>query len=72
MSHDADHKALLAYLYRALDLLPGVPPSMRQTLRTSCLKAVRRLHHEGALSDGEACSLNIRARSTTTKEVIHD
>lgn len=66
MPSDADHRALLAYLYRTLDLLAEVPPSMHMTLRTSCLNTVRRLHQAGALSDGEACTLNIRVRTTPT------
>jgi hypothetical protein len=72
VSHDADRKALLAYLYRALDLLPGVPESMRQTLRTSCLKTVRRLQAQGALTVGEAKHLNDRARDPTPKGLFHD
>lgn len=70
MPNDADCQALLAHLYRTLDLLPGVPPSMHMTLRTSCLKAVRRLHQHGTLSDGEAYTLNARVRNTPTPQRI--
>jgi hypothetical protein len=72
VNHDTDRHALLAYLYRALDLLPGVPPSMYRTLQTSCLKTVRRLAAQGALSPGEAYHLNARARTPPPKGLTHD
>lgn len=64
MTSEADRQALLAYLYRTLDMLPEAPGSMRVTLHTSCLKTVKRLHVQGALTDGEAASLSTRVRNT--------
>lgn len=63
MSHDPDRQALLAYLYRALDLLPQMPPSMHRTMQTSCLKTIHRLRQQEALSPGEAGTLTARART---------
>lgn len=71
MISEADCQALLAHLYRALDLLPGVPDSLRNTLRTSCLKKIRLLQQQGALTHSEAAHLKNRVRETT-KEVNHD
>jgi predicted RecB family nuclease len=72
VSHDADRQALLAYLYRALDLLPGVPPSMYRTLQTSCLKTIRRLEQQEALSPGEVYHLKSRARAPYPERIDHD
>jgi hypothetical protein len=64
-----DHQALLAYLYRSLDLLPQMPPSMYRTLQTSCLKALRRLHQQNALSPGEVQTLTARARAPLPERI---
>lgn len=64
MTSEADRQALLTYLYRTLDMLPGVPPSMQVTLRTACMKAVKRLHLHGALTGAEANHLATRVRDT--------
>lgn len=72
MSHDPDRQALLAYLYRALDLLPQMPPSMHRTLQTSCLKTIRRLEQQDALSPGEVYHLKARARAPLPVRIDHD
>lgn len=64
MTKQTDREALLAYLYRTLDLLPWVPESMRRTLHTACKKAIRRLEENGWITTGEAAHLSARVRDT--------
>lgn len=62
MTRQTDREALLAYLYRALNLLPSVPDSMSRTLYTSCMKTVRRLATNGWITTGEAAVLSANIR----------
>lgn len=64
MTRGTDREALLAYLYRALDLLSSVPESMRKTLHTSCRKTIRTLADRDWITTGEAAHLSAKVRDT--------
>lgn len=62
MTKQTDREALLAYFFRALNLLPSVPDSMSRTLHDSCKKTVRRLVANDWITKGEAAHLSARVR----------